>query len=190
MLTREEFVKKYAADAISAVKGTGIFPQTILSIAILESQGKAADGNYYPGLNAAAKQANNYFGIKAYPDWKGDTILLNTPGDATKKSRFVKYPTVRDGFKGFVNFLQDNERYERAGVFDSTDYVDQLARLARAGYSEKPDTWLNLTKSIASKFQQYLKSVNTAATNTKNAFPVLFALSLIALYALTQSDEK
>jgi len=192
LLTREQFVKKYAGAAINATKGTGIFPQTILSIAILESQGKASDGNYYPGLNAAAKLANNYFGIKNYPDWKGDTIVLNTPGDASKKSTFVKYPTVEAGFKGFVNFLQDNERYSRAGVFNARDYVEQLAALSRAGYSEAPASWLNLTKSISSKVQQYLKSVSAAVDNTKKGFPVLFALSVIAILILanSQKDEK
>lgn len=189
MLTREEFVKKYASAAASAAKGSGVFPQTILAIAILESQGKAADGNYYPGLNASAKYANNYFGIKSYPAWKGDTILLNTPGDADKKSRFVKYPTVESGFKGFVEFLQKNPRYTTAGVFKANDYIEQLAALARAGYSERPETWLSLTRSIASKLQQYLKNVETAASNTGKGFPILFALSLITLYLLTSSKN-
>jgi hypothetical protein len=63
LLTRENWVKKYWLDAVAATAGTKIFPETMLAMAVVESQGKGPDGNYYPGLGLTARKANNYFGF-------------------------------------------------------------------------------------------------------------------------------
>jgi len=75
MMTRAEFSAKYAPLAVKVSAGTGIFPETVLSFAIVESQTQAKDGNYYPGTDLPAKEANNYFGIKKYPQWFGPWIV-------------------------------------------------------------------------------------------------------------------
>ena len=93
MLTRAQWSEKYAPLAVKVSAGTGIFPQTILAFAIVESQGKI-NGVWYPGQNAAARQANNYFGIKKFPQWFGPVVDLPTPGDATKISKFVVFKDI------------------------------------------------------------------------------------------------
>lgn len=80
LLTREDFIKKYANSIEKICKGTGVFPQTLFAIAIVESQAKAQDGKYYVGLSPLAKDYNNYFGIKATANWKGKKVKLNTMG--------------------------------------------------------------------------------------------------------------
>ena len=45
MLNREEFIKANYQAALNATKGTGIYPETLLAMAVVESQGKAQDGN-------------------------------------------------------------------------------------------------------------------------------------------------
>ena len=62
-LTRKDWTIKNAPFAIEAAKGSGIFPETLLAMAIVESQG-AYKGVYYPGAGLVARKANNYFGIK------------------------------------------------------------------------------------------------------------------------------
>ena len=64
LLTREKFVKKYWPDAVAATAGTKIFPETMLAMAVVESQGKAPDGNWYPGNGTLAKRANNFLESK------------------------------------------------------------------------------------------------------------------------------
>ena len=64
MLNREDFIKLNYQAALNATAGTGIFPETLLAMAVVESQGKAQDGNWYPGLGLVARKANNFFGIK------------------------------------------------------------------------------------------------------------------------------
>jgi flagellum-specific peptidoglycan hydrolase FlgJ len=81
MLTREQFIKTNYQKALNVTKGTGIFPETLLAMAVVESQGKGPDGNWYPGQGLVAKEANNYFGIKASAAWTGKTVALPTPGD-------------------------------------------------------------------------------------------------------------
>ena len=101
MLTRTQFINTYAGAAQRVYEKYGIFPQTVLTLAIVESQGKGPDGKYYPGLNASSRRANNYFGIKKGVNWTGQTINLPTPGDADKISTFRKYASIEDSFEDF-----------------------------------------------------------------------------------------
>lgn len=138
MYTRSEFVSKFGSMAAQVTAGTGIFPQTLLAMAIVESSG-LIKGKSYVGVGLTAKLANNYFGIKASPAWKGATINLNTPNDATKVSTFRKYASVKDSFADYVRFLKQNKRYNNAGVFDAENYAEQIIRIAKAGYAESPN---------------------------------------------------
>jgi flagellum-specific peptidoglycan hydrolase FlgJ len=124
--------------AASITAGSGIFPQTLLAMAIVESSG-LVNGKSYVGVGSTAKLANNYFGIKASPAWKGATIKLNTPNDATKVSTFRKYASVKDSFADYVRFLKQNKRYNNASVFDAENYAEQIIRIAKAGYAESPN---------------------------------------------------
>ena len=135
LLTRSEWTKKNAPFAIQVTKGSGIFPETLLAMAIVESQG-AVNGVFYPGAGLLAKSANNFFGIKKGLNWTGPTITLNTPNDAEKRSTFRKYANFTESAKDYVNFLKKNKRYTSAGVFDAKDYVEQIVRIAKAGYAE------------------------------------------------------
>jgi flagellum-specific peptidoglycan hydrolase FlgJ len=174
MLTREEFIKLYWPAVNELTKGTGIFPETLLGIAIIESQGKI-NGTWYPGQGLVARKANNYFGIKNSAQWKGQTILLPTPGDADKISSFRVYASLEDSAKDFINFLKTNPRYTNAGVFQSNDYGEQFIRIAKAGYAENPAYAVLLTK-VADTFKKYVKEVN----NTGKIAPLFIAALIVA----------
>lgn len=189
MLTREAWVKKYYQDAYQATRGTGIFPETLLAIAIVESQGEGPDGNYYPGLGLQARKANNYFGIKAYPKWKGETILLSTSGDKEKFSRFVVYPSIRASFEGFVNFLKVNPIYTTKGVFRAQDYTEQISAIAAAGYAEASDYKKKIV-SVADKIRQYAGEVSKVAKGANEILPLLFALGIVAVFTLINKEKK
>jgi len=165
-------------DAVSATAGTGIFPETMLAMAVVESQGRAADGNYYPGLGLTAKKANNFFGIKASTAWKGKTIDLPTPGDADKISKFRVYANLRESIKDFVVFLQTNPRYKKAGVFEAPDYVSQIMSIAKAGYSES-GTYAAVVTSVANKVKNYVKDIIVPITKNGKYLPLLVAALII-----------
>jgi len=185
LLNRENWVKKYWLDAVAATSGTGIFPETMLAMAVVESQGKAEDGNYYPGLGLTARKANNYFGIKASSAWKGQTISLPTPGDADKISVFRVYPSLKDSIKDFVKFLQENPRYTKAGVFKAPDYVSQIMAIAKAGYSES-STYASVVTSIANKVKNYVKDIIVPIAQNGKYIPILVAALIITGLLITK----
>jgi N-acetylmuramoyl-L-alanine amidase len=185
LLNRENWVKKYWLDAVAATSGTGIFPETMLAMAVVESQGKAEDGNYYPGLGLTARKANNYFGIKASSSWKGLTISLPTPGDADKISVFRVYPSLKDSIKDFVKFLQENPRYTKAGVFKAPDYVSQIMAIAKAGYSES-STYASVVTSIANKVKNYVKDIIVPIAQNGKYIPILVAALIITGLLITK----
>jgi flagellar protein FlgJ len=186
LLNRENWVKKYWLDAVAATAGTNIFPETMLAMAVVESQGKAQDGNWYPGLGLVARTANNYFGIKASSAWKGQTISLPTPGDADKISVFRVYPNLKESIKDFVKFLQTNPRYAKAGVFQAPDYVSQIMAIAKAGYAESP-SYAAIVTSVANKVKAYVKDIIVPIAENGKYIPLLVAALIITGLLITKN---
>ena len=183
MITREEFIKKYWIDAVNATAGTKIFPETLLAQAVAESQQEAADGNYYPGLSLNARKANNFFGIKASAQWKGETIKLQTSKDAQKVSTFRKYDSFADSMKDYVNFLQTNPRYTTAGVFKAPDYVTQITAIAKAGYAEGAG-YAKLVTNVANIVKKYVKDIIVPLQNNYKIAPILVVGLIITSFVI------
>jgi flagellar protein FlgJ len=184
LLGRKDWIRKYYPIAAKVTAGTGIFPETMLAMAVVESQGKGSDGNWYPGLGLVARTANNYFGIKASSAWKGATIDLPTPGDADKISKFRKYNSVSDSIADFINFLKVNPRYTKAGVFSAASYPEQIIAIARAGYAENPN-YSSVITSVANKVKEYTADIrNTIDRNSGTLLPILLAGFLIGAFFL------
>ena len=188
MLNREEFIKANYQAALIATKGTGIFPETLLAMAIVESQGKAPDGNWYPGLGLTAKKANNFFGIKNSSTWKGKTIQLPTPGDADKISTFRVYDNFEASLKDFIRFLQINPRYTRAGVFLANDYVSQIISIAKAGYSESP-TYKTIITQVANKVKNLMNDYIEPIKNNNKILPLLVAGLIVTGYIVVKKMQ-
>ena len=123
----QEFIDKHKNDVIRATEGTGLFPSVKMAQMIIESSW---------GKGITAKEANNYFGIKADKGWTGNKKLFNTPRDAKKQNYFRVYPTALDSIKDHTKFLQVNSRYPKGGVFSATTPEQQIRAIAKAGYAE------------------------------------------------------
>ncbi len=152
---REDFVKKYGALAVKVTAGTGIFPEVLLSQAIVESS-----RNGIPGASQLSKKYYNFFGIKDYPAWKGKTVNFKTGevfngNRVTINSNFCAYDSVEDGFKGYVDFLQKNPRYTKAGVFTAKTIAQQIQALKAAGYATDPQ-YITVVNSIANQIKRWL----------------------------------
>lgn len=169
-----EIVKQYYADAVKATKGTKLFPDTLVTQLLAES-------GY--NLSRLARNAQNYFGIKAGTSWKGKVISAPTyetiqnqrvliPGNwkvypdrsaaisdkCNPISLFRVYDNRESGFAGWVKFLYDNPRYARAGVFQAKNPIEQFAALARAGYATDPN-YLPLLVSVYNRNKGFFLSI-------------------------------
>jgi flagellum-specific peptidoglycan hydrolase FlgJ len=164
-MTREQFIKTYYNTAKALTTGTGIFPEVMLAQAILESSGKV-NGTWLVGQSLLSRAANNYFGIKSTPSWRGETISLKT-GEVVNGQRvtvtgvFRKYPTIADSFKDYITFLKVNPRYTAAGVFSATTPSAQTAALQRAGYATDPN-YSSLLNSIITGFKKWIPAATIA----------------------------
>lgn len=146
-VAREQFIKKYSQDVIDATCNTGIFPSVKMSQFIIES----ADSNGVAGNGITFVKANNGFGIKKGVGWTGPVMSFNTPKDGKPVSEFRVYKTAKDSIIDHTNFLKNNSRYEKAGVFAAKTPEEQIDALAKAGYSESP-TYANALKTMINAY--------------------------------------
>jgi flagellum-specific peptidoglycan hydrolase FlgJ len=165
-----ELIRQYYQDAVKATQGTKLFPDTLVSQLVLES-------GY--SLSKLARDANNYFGIKSGTTWTGRVISAPTieyvnnqavkvPGNwqiypsraaaiqarQPAASLFRVYDNRAAGFAGWVQFLYNNPRYSRAGVFQAKTPVEQFAALARAGYATDP-RYLDKLSAVYNKIKGF-----------------------------------
>ena len=171
-MTRQDFVSKYNDFVQQITNGTGIFPETVFAQAIIESQ-KNGD---IPGTKLAINY-NNYFGIKDSADWTGNVVNLSTNevynGQTQKETDgFRVYNNPEQSFQDYVNFLQNNSRYQDAGVFDAANVDEQAAALQSAGYATNPN-YATLISSVAKSIESYITPLNVAL----GVVLVLFMLS-------------
>ena len=162
--TREEFVKEYAGFISNAVKGTGILQGTVLAQAIIESQAKMSDGNWRVGASTLSQEANNYFGIKCH-SWKGKVYNIDTGEVAKDGTKYVDknacfraYDSVEDSILDYIDFVQVNSNYRKAGYFEAKTVKEQAEALKRAGYATSPTyakTVTNVYNGIANYAEKY-----------------------------------
>lgn len=156
-MTRDEFINFYGDYVIEKTAGTGILPETLIAQAFIESSNSKGDF----GASTAARDYNNYFGIKADKAWKGSSVSLQTKEytgtekEITIKDGFRAYDSVQDSISDYVSFLKSNPRYEKAGVFEAQTAAEQGARLLNAGYATDPN-YANLIASVANSVSKKL----------------------------------
>ena len=133
----ENFVQALMPHAQQAAARLGLDPAVLVAQAALETGwGKhlmpSADG----------KPSFNFFGIKADPSWDGDRVSVNTlefdRGVAQQsRANFRSYSSIGEAFDDYVNFLQQNPRYEEA--LRKTGNPDAYTHaLQEAGYATDP----------------------------------------------------
>lgn len=111
-----QFITRIAPIAVELGKKHKIPPSAIISQAILES-------NY--GRSALAREANNYFGIKAY-HWKGASIRYKAHDGVDK---YRRYDSLRHSVSDYCLFVT-KPRYRKAFQYSNgEDFVRSVARL-------------------------------------------------------------
>ncbi|MEZ3500067.1 flagellar assembly peptidoglycan hydrolase FlgJ [Pantoea sp. KPR_PJ] len=141
----QAFISRLLFPAKEAARQSGIPHQLIIAQAALES----GWGNREI-LTQQGKPSHNLFGIKATPDWKGETTSVLTTeyinGVATKvKAAFRVYKNYAEALTDYANFIRRNPRYQQVIHSDS---VEKAAHALQAsGYATDPD-YANKLKNI------------------------------------------
>jgi len=136
-VNQQEFIRDIWSLAERAAADLDIDPRVLVAQAALETgwgQKLIRDGSGISG--------NNLFGIKADSRWDGERITVNTleyeNGMPTRsRDKFRAYPSLREGFDDYVNFLKGNSRYDSAtkGGLTPEEYAGSLQD---AGYATDP----------------------------------------------------
>lgn len=175
------FFELYEPYAKSAAGVSKIFPETILSVAALES-------NY--GKSELTTRYNNFFGIKAGTTWKGKTVFLSTSEqDRTGRnlkvnSAFRWYDSPFECFKNFIEIVSSS-RYVKAGIMNATNPVQQFEALQKGGYATDIN-YANKLRNVLTSFAGAIKA-NAAS---KNSLDVLFvAIASLGFWMLYKKSK-
>lgn len=141
--SKKEFIDAVAPGAVEGFRKHGIYASVTIGQAILESGW---------GKSGLARKANNLYGIKADSRWTGDYIIMNTreegsSGSYYENAKFRKYKDWNESTEDHAKFLKENKRYTKYGVFDATNYLDQLKAIKRAGYATDSN-YVNLVNGV------------------------------------------
>ena len=125
--SQQAFISKIKKGAIANYEKYGILPSVTIAQAVLES-------NW--GRSGLTKDHNNLFGIKGH-NWDGATANMKTKENYNDhiNSDFRVYASLEDSIKDHGQFLAENKRYEKNGLFDGQTYQEQTKALEDAGYS-------------------------------------------------------
>ena len=135
------YIEQYKDIAIAEMEQYGIPASIKLAQALLES------GN---GNSTLAREANNHFGIKCTPDWRGRTTRHN---DDRRNECFRVYERVEDSFHDHSQFLLRN-RYAALFKLDKDDYKGWARGLKAAGYATNP-RYADLLISLIERYELY-----------------------------------
>ncbi len=141
--TREEYVDRYKALAISQMERYGIPASITMAQGILESD---------CGNSRLSLQSNNHFGIKCKKNWTGESVRHD---DDAKGECFRAYPSVEASYHDHAEFLDNQPRYDSLFVYSSSDYKSWARGLKAAGYATAPDYAQRLVR-IIEESQLYL----------------------------------
>ncbi len=134
----KEFIQGVLPYAVDAAKKLSLDPRMLIAQAALETGwGKFImhDDSGNPGFNL--------FGIKANSGWSGEKINVDTlevENQQFKKinAAFRKYNNLGESFSDYVDFIQNNSRYQTAVELakDANAFIEELQS---AGYATDPD---------------------------------------------------
>ncbi|MEL7309135.1 MAG: flagellar assembly peptidoglycan hydrolase FlgJ, partial [Pseudomonadota bacterium] len=146
----ESFISSIWEHAKNAAQKIGLNPAVMVAQAALETGwGKhiisKADGT----------SSNNLFNIKSDRSWQGDkaskvTLEFEQGVPVKKQASFRSYQSIKDSVNDFVDFLNENPRYQEA-LNNTAEPAAFLDSLQKAGYATDPN--------YADKIKQVLKRV-------------------------------
>jgi len=145
--SQSNFVEQHTAAAARIEKETGIPASYMVGQA-----GHETGWGRFEIKKANGESANNLFGIKAGPGWKGKTAEVTTTeyvnGVAHKKiAKFRAYDSYDESFRDYAKLITQSPRY--AKVIEQTGSAQAFASsLQKAGYATDPNYATKLSRAI------------------------------------------
>ncbi|MGQ7461452.1 glycoside hydrolase family 73 protein [Streptococcus suis] len=146
---QKEFLEKLKPSVKKVANTTGIIPSVIFAQAVLESAW---------GTSNLAKNANNFFGLKADANWQGKSIVHETKevvngNGVTVSAKFRAYDTLIEGIQDYGQFFTSNPwRIKNYYPFrSSTNYLDAVITLQKSGYATDP-VYAEKLKSVIERY--------------------------------------
>jgi hypothetical protein len=153
--TQKKWLNSVLASAVTVARANNLYPSVMLSQAIAESAW---------GTGELAKNANNFFGIKADASWKGAVYEKNTQEwDGSKyitvKAKFRKYSNVEQSFQDYATKIRTTKngtslRYTGVWRENAKTFSDACHALQNGGYATSPTYAQNLIDRI-NKYRLY-----------------------------------
>lgn len=137
---KREFIEQIIPEAIKTGVAYEIPPSAIIGMAIYESA---------YGTSSLAREHHNYFGMKAFKNsWSGPVAENVSTVDSGVRTQadFRSYPSMKDGVRGFAEFVSGSTRYTKA--FKQQDGVNFVKILNKSGYCPDRDYTSNVSKII------------------------------------------
>jgi hypothetical protein len=144
------FIYKTVIENINKAKAAGRIPQGAdLNALGITAQILFESGN---GSSALSSKYNNFGGIKADSNWKGETVEL-------EGTKWRKYTTPEEGLQAQVDFYINNPRYKENGVFEAKTAEEHLKAVAKAGYAGNESNYVTKTMEMVDSIPNRLKKV-------------------------------
>lgn len=155
--SQQQFIRSMLPAAQKAAAVLGLEPVALIAQAALETgwgTKQLADGN--------GRTAFNLFGIKAQGDWRGDAATAETieyrQGVAQKEqAKFRVYANVEQSVQDYVQFIQQNPRYQGALAVTAEPQA-YFRQLQAAGYATDPNYARKVVAVMQSPILQQLRS--------------------------------
>lgn len=162
------FISRLSAPAIAAAQKSGVPHQLIIAQAALES-----GWGHREIPTREGKPSHNLFGIKATPDWEGETTEVTTTeyvnGVARKvKAAFRVYQSYTEALSDYATLLTRNPRYQKVTEAQTPEMAAHA--LQSGGYATDP----KYAEKLISIIQQVKGSLNQAAKAYQNDLSSLF----------------
>lgn len=177
-MKQQEFFDQYASIAMEQQIRYGIPASVTLAQMALESGW---------GESNAARNSNNFFGVKVGSTWKGAYDLYT---DDEPNEKFRRYDNVTQSVEDHSKVLMGN-RYKNCHGYDSTDYINWTKGIKNSGYARDKDYVTKILSVIEThglnKYDQmavtqarqqslpigYMRGVDTQVSNGQNNNPYL-----------------
>lgn len=162
------FISRMLEPAMAAAKKSGIPHQLIIAQAALESGWGNKEITTTNG-----KPSHNLFGIKATPDWKGESTEITTTefvnGTAQKvKAAFRVYPSYSEALADYTSLLTNNPRYQNVARSGSPERAAHA--LQSGGYATDPAYAKKLINIINQVKGNISQGVNAYKTDLSSIF--------------------
>lgn len=133
----EHFVSRLKPYAEKAAKSLGVSPSLLLAQAALET------GWGQKVVKNARQSSYNLFNIKADRSWKGSSVSTQTleyhqKTPVMEQAAFRAYPSYQHSFNDYVQFLNQNPRYDSA-LENSSKNSEFIHGIHKAGYATDPE---------------------------------------------------